>query len=107
MGQRLALWHSNLRTKPSIQMDQAAYFYGGDYQRVLIALGWRQMWSPSYAHALNGASERLNRTLLDMVRPVLYSAHLSAAFWTEAAAYAAWTLFRTVPSRSSSASVSP
>jgi hypothetical protein len=57
------------------------------------------MWSTPSAHALNGASERLNRTLLYMVRPMLYSAHLSAVFWPEAATYAAWTLFRTVPSR--------
>jgi hypothetical protein len=42
-----------------------------------------------------------------MVRPMLYSAHLSSAFWPEAAAYAAWTLLRTVPSRASSTSVSP
>lgn len=102
-----SVWHSNLRIKPSIKMDQAAYFYGGEYQRVLTTLGWHQLWSPPYAHALNGASERLNRTLLDMVRPMLYSAHLSSAFWPEAAAYAAWTLFRTVSSRSSSTSVSP
>jgi hypothetical protein len=80
-------------------MDQASYFAGGEFQRVLKQLGWQQTWSPPYAHSLAGRVERMNRLLLDRVRPMLYGAGLSAPFWVEASAYAAWLTFRQVTTR--------
>jgi len=93
------VWQSNTSTRPTIQMDQASYFSGGNFQAQLIKLGWHQTWSPPYAHSLAGRVERMNRLLLDRVRPMLYGANLSAAFWVEASAYAAWLTFRQVTTR--------
>jgi hypothetical protein len=93
------VWQSNTSTRPTIQMDQASYLSGGNFQAQLIKLGWHQTWSPPYAHSLAGRVERMNRLLLDRVRPVLYSANLSAAFWVEASANAAWLTFRQVTTR--------
>ena len=93
------VWQSDTSTRPTIQMDQASYFAGGEFQNVLKTLGWRQTWSPPYAHSLAGRTERMNRLLLDRVRPMLYGAGLNASFWPEAAAYAAWLTFRQVTTR--------
>jgi hypothetical protein len=45
------VWQSDTSARPTIQMDQASYFAGGKFQNVLKTLGWRQTWSPPYAHS--------------------------------------------------------
>jgi hypothetical protein len=57
-----------MEAKPSIQMEQAAYLYGSEYQHVLVKLGWRQMWSPPY---VKPRELLLKRMLLEMVRPMI------------------------------------
>ena len=66
------------------------------------------MWNSFTAHATwnttatpqrYGVSERRNRTLLDMVRSMMYLTDLSLSFWSYALETAAFTLNR-APSKS-------
>jgi hypothetical protein len=49
-----------------------------------------------YTPQQNGVAERMNRTLMEMVRTVLQSAQSSPAFWAQAILYAAYTRNRLV-----------
>jgi Reverse transcriptase (RNA-dependent DNA polymerase)/gag-polypeptide of LTR copia-type len=40
--------------------------------------------TPGYSSSSNGIAERLNRTLLDMVRPMLLNSNMPTPFWAEA-----------------------
>ena len=51
-----------------------------------------------YSPAQNGSAERLNRTLLELVRPALREARLPMSFWAEAANTAAFVKNRCVSS---------
>jgi transposase InsO family protein len=77
---------------------------GGEYVNDALKLWFRerginQQITNPHTPQLNGVAERLNRTLMEKVRTILYQSGLPARFWSEAIKYAAYTHNR-LPHRS-------
>jgi hypothetical protein len=70
----------------------------GDLKAILSAKGIVHQTSVRYTPQQNGAAERLNRTIMEKVRCMLFDAGLPIAFWAEAATTANY-LRNIVPSR--------
>jgi len=73
---------------------------GGEYtsdalQQVLIKRGIRHVPSVPYTPEHNGVAERLNQTLVGMIRSMLMDSGLSRAYWGEAAITAVYLYNRT------------
>jgi histone deacetylase 1/2 len=70
---------------------------GGEYQNnklkeFCIKRGIKLTSTVPHCPQHNGISERVNRTLFEMTRTILHSAHLPMQFWTEAVLTSAYTL---------------
>jgi hypothetical protein len=68
---------------------------GGEYQSLKVqeffkAEGIQHEISPPYTPQLNGMAERLNRTLMEIVRCLLICAGLAHSFWRHAMEYAVY-----------------
>jgi transposase InsO family protein len=66
--------------------------YEGYVMPVLEALGIEHHKTGPDSPQSNGTAERLNRTLDELVRAILYQANLPESFWAEAMSSAAFTL---------------
>ena len=66
--------------------------YEGYVTPVLEALGIEHHTTAPDSPQSNGRAERLNRTLVEMVRAMLYQANLPESFWAEAMSSAAYIL---------------
>jgi penicillin-insensitive murein endopeptidase len=53
---------------PTIVADQASYYKGGDFRRLVDELRWHLTLCTPHSHATHGIAERANRTLLDHAR---------------------------------------
>jgi hypothetical protein len=62
----------------------AGEYTGKDFANFLHQQGIRHVPTEPYTLELNGIAERLNRTLLDMVRTMLIQAGLPRTYWAEA-----------------------
>lgn len=76
---------------------------GGEFESINMkefykAHGIRHEPVPAYTPSMNGLAERLNRTLMEKVRCLLFTARLSMRFWPEALDYATY-LYNRSPHR--------
>ena len=73
--------------------------YAGDLLPLLKEIGIKHEHGPPYSPQSNGKAERLNRTLNEHVRSMLFQANMPKSFWAEAMATAAYLINR-LPSES-------
>ena len=81
----IAEWETQLglRTK-KIRSDRGGEFLTNDLGEWLSAKGIIHEKTPAYSPESNGMAERVNRTLMEKVRSLLFSAGMPACFWAEA-----------------------
>lgn len=65
-----------------------------EFNQLCISLDIVVQATGGYASWLNGKTERLNRSIFDVVRPILYNANLPASLWCFAAIHAVFILRR-------------
>ena len=68
-----------------LRSDGGAEYTGHDFRKYLAEKGVTQQITPPYTPEHNGIAERANRTIVDMVRCMLYDAKLGQEFWGHAA----------------------
>src|SRR5438477_4492017 len=87
-------WIKDAHTKADKKVKYLRTDGGGEYTGFLIPLlssyGITHQPTAPYTPQSNGISERLNRTLNDMVRTMLIHSHLPQSFWSEALQHAAY-----------------
>jgi hypothetical protein len=87
----LALVENQCNAKiKNVRSDNGGEYTSKKYLELLAANGIEAHPVPPAAHAQNGRAERVNRTVLNIVRTVLCDTRLPKRFWAEAAAYAAY-----------------
>lgn len=64
-----------------IRTDRGGEFVNGELEAFYVEKGIVQETTAGYAPEQNGQAERLNRTLLDKVRPMLAAANLAEMYW--------------------------
>lgn len=80
----LALWSRQTgKLVKTVRTDGGSEFYG-DFHGLLTEKGIIHQTSTRYTPQQNGAAERLNRTLVEKARCMLFQSHLPAAYWAEA-----------------------
>ena len=77
----------------TVRSDNGGEFTGAEWQSVLTDFQILQEYSPPYMHVY--LAERLNLTLREMTRSMLYYQNVQLGFWAEAITYAAYILNRT------------
>ena len=90
--------HHNKKIK-FLQFDRGDKYLSYEFGLQLKQCGIVSQLTPHGTPQRNGVSERHNRTLLDMVRSMLYLTDLPLSFWGCALETAAFTLNR-APSKS-------
>lgn len=68
-----------------IRSDNGGEYTSDALSEELKKLGIEHQFVPPYAHEFSGVAERMNRTIMDMVRSMLFDANLPPTFWEEAA----------------------
>lgn len=68
-----------------LRSDGGGEYTGHDFRKYLAEKGVTQQITPPYTPEHNGIAERANRTIVDMVRCMLYDAKLGQEFWGHAA----------------------
>ena len=66
---------------------------GGEYKTLDVfckATGVSRQKSEDRNQASNGKAERMHRTVLNMVRSMVFASNLTLSFWTDVAMYAAY-----------------
>ena len=81
----------------ALRMDNALEFKTQKFMQMLSDLKVAAEYVPTYASNYNGKAERANRTILQMVRCILFDAELPLRFWPLAAMHAA-DIFNRLPS---------
>nr|GEV57681.1 hypothetical protein [Tanacetum cinerariifolium] len=69
------------KTIKALRSDQGGEYLSQEFKEYLTACGIVQHLTPPYTPQHNGVSERMNRTLLDMVRSMMSLTNLSLSFW--------------------------
>jgi len=89
------VWINEIQTQgvivKSIRTDGGGE-YEGDLTPYLESLGITHEITAPYTPQANGRAERLNRTLGEMVRAMLFHAHMPQSFWAEAMDHASHVL---------------
>ncbi|KAK9043188.1 hypothetical protein V6N11_071535 [Hibiscus sabdariffa] len=83
----------------ALRSDRGGEYLSQDFDELLKECGIISQLTPPGTPQWNGVSERINRTLLDMVRSMMIHTDLPTSFWGYALETAAFTLNR-VPSKS-------
>ena len=83
----------------TLRSDRGGEYLNKEFQSCLRDNGILSQWTPPYTPQHNGVSEKMNRTLLDMVRSMMGLADLPRSFWGYALQTAVYILNR-VPSKS-------
>jgi hypothetical protein len=78
-----------------IRSDGGTEFGSGEANEWCRAAGIQHYTSPRYTPELNGAAERMIRTIKEMTSTLLVDSRLLAEYWSYAARYAAVTLMKT------------
>ena len=73
-----------------LRTDNGGEYMDGDFQDFMAENGIRHERSSPRRQAQNGVSERMNRTLMDMARTMLFQANLAKKWWAEAVSTAAY-----------------
>ena len=74
----------------TIRSDWGSEFENHQFAEYLAKHGITHEHSAPYSHEQNGQSERLNRTILDKARCLLFQAQMSKKYWSEAVLAAAY-----------------
>ena len=64
--------------------DCGGGYTGNAFESFLVQSGIHHRLTCAYTPQQNGLAERMNRTLMDMVREMLHHANMPAAYWAEA-----------------------
>ena len=75
--------------------DNGTEFINNKFKTYLINHGISHQLSPTYTPESNGLAERINRTILNKVRALLFNANLPSSFWGEAVITATYLYNRT------------
>ena len=73
-----------------VRSDWGSEFENHQFTEYLATHGIVHEHSAPYSHEQNGQSERLNRTILDKARCLLFQAQMSKKYWSEAVLAAAY-----------------
>ena len=73
-----------------VRSDWGREFENHEFTEYLATNGIAHEHSAPYSHEQNGQSERLNRTILDKARCLLFQAQMSKEYWSEAVLVAAY-----------------
>ncbi|UYV76796.1 K02A2.6-like, partial [Cordylochernes scorpioides] len=77
----------NLKIK-DVRTDNGTEFTNHRFKNLLIKNGIHHQLSTTYSPQSNGVAERVNRTLIETARTLLFDSGLPMAFWAEAVATA-------------------
>ena len=72
----------------TLRTDNGTEYRNTQFSSFCKTSGMTQQFTIPYNPSQNGVSERLNRTLLDIIRTVLIDSELPKSFWVEALLYA-------------------
>lgn len=81
-----------------LRSDNGKEFCNKDFSDFLAASGIKHQTSTPYTPEQNGVAERMNRTLVERAKCMMFEAKLQKSFWAEAVATAAYIVNRS-PSR--------
>ena len=84
----------------TLRTDNGGEYMSSDFEKYLTKKGIKHETSVARCPQQNGVAERMNRTLLESARAMLYHAKLSKGFWAEAVNTAAYIRNRVVTSAS-------
>jgi len=107
----LTEWITRLETETGgkvnfLRTDGGGEYMGGEFQRWLKSKGIRhELTNPSTPQE-NGMAERLNRTILEMMRSMMFDTKLPKSFWTFAVNYSQEILNR-LPTRALTEKMTP
>ncbi|UYV72349.1 hypothetical protein LAZ67_9002732 [Cordylochernes scorpioides] len=79
----------NLKMK-DVRTDNSTEFTNHRFKNFLIKNGIHHQLSTTYSPQSNGVAERVNRTLIETARTLLFDSGLPMAFWAEAVATASY-----------------
>lgn len=82
------------RILKTLRTDNGKDFINNLFQKRLRELGVRHQKSADYTPEQKGLAERVNRTIVEQARCLLFEAHLPKVFWAEAVATAAYLVNR-------------
>ncbi len=77
-----------------LRSDGGGEYVGFNFKQYLRDNGIAHQTSAPYSPQQNGAAERMNRTIVEMARTMLYHAEHSKGMWAEAVSHAAYILNR-------------
>jgi len=89
-----------------LRTDGGGEYIGNDFQRWLKGKGVHHEVMNASTPQKNGVAERLNRTLLEMIRTMIFDSKLPKSYWTFAVSYAQEILNR-LPTRAVSEDKTP
>lgn len=89
-----------------LRTDNGGEYISTEFKQYLEKHGIQHQLTIQYTPQQNGVSERMNRTLMNLVRSMLHAADLNKGFWAEALGTAAYIRNR-VTSRSLPSGVTP
>jgi transposase InsO family protein len=72
----------------SLRTDNGGEYMSKDFEQYLESAGIRHEPGPPHSPQLNGVAERTNRTISNLIRSSLLSAHLPKSFWVDALRHA-------------------
>ena len=98
--------HTDELTLKVLRSDNGGEYLSNDFKHFLTANGIHHQLTVAYTPQQNGVAERMNRTLLDLVRSMLHHKSLPKHFWAEALATAVYVRNR-VTSRSLPSNITP
>lgn len=84
-----------------LRSDNGLEFVNKKMQNYLKAKGIKHQTTPPYTPEQNGLAERMNRSLVEKARCMLFDANLKSSFWAEAVSTAAYLVNRTPASGTS------
>ncbi len=90
----------------ALRTDNGGEYLSNEFEEYLREHGIQHQFTVAYTPQQNGVAERMNRTVMDLVRSMLQSSKLPKEFWAEAVAAAVYIRNR-VPSRSLPAGETP
>ena len=68
----------------SLRTDNGGEYISNNFKQYLLENGISHQLTVTYTAQQNGVAERMNRTLIDLVRSMLHSADIDKKFWAEA-----------------------